>query len=227
MIRLKRRKRNKMYIARVIEDMSTRSGCWNFQKIGVFKKIDYKQDIITVLKSKKEEKVGEYIRDYSSFMRTFWAFQQNGLWYALYSKNYLATSVMSLPDCKWICGEEEDSPGGFCPVDFYVPEKSKGMWGFVAGCIWGDDWSTKIEYLDLSMISKGFIKRDNRFGYIILPENQNLCDAIDVEVEDFEEDKNGNRINEEYMISINIRESFREDGNCYRFNTFKKLKRKK
>lgn len=204
-----------MYIAMVTEDIPIKQGCWNFQRIGIYR-----------VENKKKEKVGEYIRDYSSFMKTFWAFQQNGLWYALYSKNYLATSVMSLPECKLICGEEEDNPRGFCPVDFYVPEISKGMYGFVAGCVWGDDWSMKIQYLDLSMITKGIIKRDDRFGHIILPENQNLRDAIEVELEDWEEDKDGNKINEEYMVSINIRETFRLDGNCYHFNTFKKPERR-
>lgn len=92
---------------------------------------------------------------------------------------------------------------GFCPVQLYVPdyddvhqdperefnkedehwdisdERPIGQFGFVAGCIWGDDaggW--KIQYLDLSKISSGEIKRDDRFGYIELPYNLKLKDAI-------------------------------------------------
>jgi hypothetical protein len=41
--------------------------------------------------------------------------------------------------------------------------------GFVAGCIWGDDSSWKIEYLDLSAVDKGEIRRHARFGYIEMP----------------------------------------------------------
>jgi hypothetical protein len=42
--------------------------------------------------------------------------------------------------------------------------------GFVSGCYWGDDSSWKIQYLDLSEVEKGIIKRDERFGYILLPD---------------------------------------------------------
>ncbi len=50
--------------------------------------------------------------------------------------------------------------------------------GFVAGCIWGDDSSWKIQYLDLSEADKGILRRDDRFGYIALPESMSLKDAI-------------------------------------------------
>jgi hypothetical protein len=46
--------------------------------------------------------------------------------------------------------------------------------GFVAGCIWGDDSSWKIEFLDLSEIASGVIKRDARFGYIEMPDRMSL-----------------------------------------------------
>ena len=52
--------------------------------------------------------------------------------------------------------------------------------GFVAGCVWGDDSSTKIQYLDLSEVDKGIIKRDNRFGYIEMPDALSLKQAIDL-----------------------------------------------
>ena len=52
--------------------------------------------------------------------------------------------------------------------------------GFVAGCIWGDDSSWKIEFLDLSQVEKGIIRRDDRFGYIELPAKMNLKEAIDM-----------------------------------------------
>lgn len=56
---------------------------------------------------------------------------------------------------------------------------SHEAFGFVAGCVWGDDSSWKIEYLDLSEASKGILKRDNRFGYIELPKDMRLHQAVD------------------------------------------------
>ena len=35
------------------------------------------------------------------------------------------------------------------------------MWG----CVWGDDSSWKVQYLDLTGIQDGVIRRDERFGY--------------------------------------------------------------
>ncbi|MBI3850461.1 MAG: hypothetical protein HY298_09335 [Verrucomicrobia bacterium] len=52
--------------------------------------------------------------------------------------------------------------------------------GFVAGCIWGDDSSWKIQYLDMSKAETGVLKRDDRFGYIALPDSIPLSQAIDV-----------------------------------------------
>jgi len=52
--------------------------------------------------------------------------------------------------------------------------------GFVAGCVWGDDTSWKIQFLDLSEADKGIIKRDQRFGYVELPRKMSLKDAIDM-----------------------------------------------
>ena len=52
--------------------------------------------------------------------------------------------------------------------------------GFVAGCVWGDDSSWKIEYLDLSAVEKGVIRRDARFGYIEMPDGISLKQAIDL-----------------------------------------------
>ena len=113
------------------------------------------------------EQVGSYERNYP-FMNTFHAFKSNGKWYALYSKHYTATRVMSLPDCKDLGGEEPSSVG-FCPVEYYVPNSEaigeeegqegniSGSFGFIAGCVWGDDTSLKLQYLDLSNIKNGLI----------------------------------------------------------------------
>lgn len=58
-----------------------------------------------------------------------------------------------------------------------------GKFGFVAGCMWGDDSSDKIEFLNLSRISEGIITRDARFGYLELPERLSLRDSLEISVE--------------------------------------------
>lgn len=56
----------------------------------------------------------------------------------------------------------------------YVP------FGFVSGCIWGDDWSWKVQFLDLSQVDEGIISREERFGYLPLPEKLSLKDSVDL-----------------------------------------------
>ncbi|HKH93282.1 MAG TPA: hypothetical protein VKA54_15870 [Gemmatimonadaceae bacterium] len=52
--------------------------------------------------------------------------------------------------------------------------------GFVAGCVWGDDNSWKVQYLDLSRAAEGILRRDDRFGYIELPDSFTLERAVDL-----------------------------------------------
>jgi hypothetical protein len=122
--------------------------------------------------------IGSYDRNHAGWgEKTFAPFSQDGRWYALYSSNYTATRVMELPSCKDLGGEEPHTHG-FCPVDYYVPyehaevEKAgdAGRFGFVAGCIWGDDSSWKIQFLDLSNIANGIVVRRETFGYVSMPE---------------------------------------------------------
>lgn len=90
---------------------------------------------------------------------------------------------------------------GFCPVDFYVPDlvtaynfKSAEQWdkffssvhnfaeefsknysgqfGFYSGCVWGDDSSWKLRYIDLSKISEGIVTDEEKFGYWELPDGK-------------------------------------------------------
>lgn len=230
----------KRFTAKEIEKISNGKGYWNSVLVGVFD---------------GEQKIGEYTRNYPFFVSgTFYAFELNDKWYALYSKDYTATRIMSLPDCKDIGGEEPAS-FGFCPVEFYVPEltgeiynpediepklanhdserwalkvqkdgyiryyfpdnadhpepdeakktayleerarshKAHSEWrernpfvtqfakfGFVAGCVWGDDSSWKLQFIDLSKADQGIIVRDDRFGYFELPSGVRLADAIEV-----------------------------------------------
>lgn len=55
--------------------------------------------------------------------------------------------------------------------------------GFVAGNYWVKDGPEVIHFLDLSQVEKGIIKRDERFGDLILPHKIGLADAIVVEAD--------------------------------------------
>src|SRR5262245_10694745 len=133
------------------------------------------------------EKVCEYERNYG-LLHTFEPFRQGGREFALISPQYTGTSVLDLATGR-VIAEEPVSPGGFCPVGFYVPDwwdlhdgsiipgseywKAESEWptgefGFVWGCIWGDDGSWKVQYLDLSQILQGVLRREERFGYVEL-----------------------------------------------------------
>lgn len=70
----------------------------------------------------------------------------------------------------WIWGPEKEMESGFVVLP---PQHA-----FVAGCYWGDDSSWKIQYMDVSRIDEGIIKRDERFGYIELPPGLTLKQAI-------------------------------------------------
>lgn len=43
-----------------------------------------------------------------------------------------------------------------------------GQWGIYSGCVWGDDSSMKLRYIDLSRIREGIVTADDRFGYFPL-----------------------------------------------------------
>lgn len=181
------------YFAKPTEKPS-KPGCWNVLTVEIWKRDPSLFDDPGV-------KIGEYERNYPSLFNTFHPFVQDGQVYALYSKDYTATRVMSLPDCKDICGEERDS-FGFCPTGYAVPYSTdecgcekfpceycgrkaqgedlfNGQFGFVCGCIWGDDSSWKIQYLDLSDLKNGKIKRESWMGYVEMGEgSENLRDYI-------------------------------------------------
>jgi hypothetical protein len=132
------------------------------------------------------EQICKYERRYS-MLHTFEPFRQGNREYALISRDYTKTAVLDLTSGE-VIAEEVDEPG-FCPVGFYVPdwwdinngsiipgskywdtdkEWPNGDFGFVWGCYWGDDSSWKVQYLDLSQIQQGLIKRQERFGYVEL-----------------------------------------------------------
>ena len=58
------------------------------------------------------------------------------------------------------------------PLDHEWP--SAGDFGFVWGCVWGDDSSWKVHHLDLPSVHDGVIRRDDRFGYLKLATDPKL-----------------------------------------------------
>lgn len=130
------------------------------------------------------EKIGSYRRNYPSLIDTFLPFMQGGHVFALYSPQYTITRLMRLPSCQDI-GGEEPCDEGFCPAEFfvpYVPERGLvGVWGFVSGCVWGDDSSWKVQYLDLSEAAQGVLRREARFGHLPTPRRLSLREAVNLE----------------------------------------------
>ncbi len=142
----------------------------------------------------------EFERNYS-LLQTFEPFRINGRDFALISRDYTKTAVLDLASGQIIAEEPEDPPGsGFCPVGFYIPDwwdvhdgsiiPGSPLWregyewprkpfGFVWGCYWGDDSSWKVQYLDLSGITEGVIKRAERFGYVELATTKYLSPSLD------------------------------------------------
>jgi hypothetical protein len=134
------------------------------------------------------EKVCEYERNLW-LGQTFEPFRQGSREFALISRDYTRTAVLDLGSGR-VIAEEIDSGGeGFCPVGFFVPdwwdvndgsiipgseywnadrEWPNGDFGFVWGCHWGDDGSWKVQYLELSRVRQGVVRREERFGYVEL-----------------------------------------------------------
>ena len=134
-------------------------------------------------------------------LQTFEPFRQGPREFALVSKDYTATAVLDLASGQ-VIAEENPSGAGFCPLGFYVPdwwdindgsiipgseywgtddEWPTGDFGFVWGCVWGDDNSWKVQFLDLSQIQQGILRRDDRFGYVELATEGYRSPCFDVE----------------------------------------------
>jgi hypothetical protein len=75
--------------------------------------------------------------------------------------------------------------------------------GFVAGCVWGDDNFWKVQYLDLFRARQGIVTREDRFGYIELPSGIKLANAIDMG--DFGDDPAEDY---SYEVTIAVRRTF-------------------
>lgn len=92
---------------------------WSVMNVEVFMKDgEWDVDNEKYKEGYTEKKIGEYKRNYHGMYDTFFPFIKNGKEYALYSKSYSETAVMSLPDCKHVA----ETKDGFCPVDYFVPD---------------------------------------------------------------------------------------------------------
>jgi hypothetical protein len=188
-----------------IEQVKNEPGTWNSNKISIYRDGNL---------------IGEYLRNYNNYgANTFYPFEINHEWYALYSPNYTATRVMKLhyDHIEDWCGEDP-AAHGFCPVEFYVPKYIHGNsnlsdsgfdyyfvdnidpeefeiglhepgfislnscnFGFMAGCVWGDDSSWKLRYIDLSQIPDKILTVTDKFGYWELPGSLELKECINMD----------------------------------------------
>ncbi|HEX7664214.1 MAG TPA: hypothetical protein VF407_06890 [Polyangiaceae bacterium] len=142
---------------------------------------------IDVFRRGEERPVARYERNHSGLYSTFEPFRQGTRELALISRDYRRTAVLDLATGEVVAEEKESDGEGFCPIGFYVPdwwdvndgsilpgseywtasnEWPGGDFGFVWGCVWGDDSSWKIQYLDLRRVREGIVLRDDRFGYV-------------------------------------------------------------
>jgi len=165
-------------------------GTWDSTSVRVFRRGSNAGELAPVC---------EFERNYS-LLHTFEPFRKSGRDFALISRDYTKTAVLDLTSGQIVAEETESTPGaGFCPVGFYVPDwwdlhdgsiiPGSPSWngdhewptepfGFVWGCYWGDDSSWKVQYLDLSGIADGVIKREERFGYLELATPNHLPPSL-------------------------------------------------
>lgn len=193
-----------LFKAEAISLDEIKPGCWNYLTVGVYRLVDGTEDYVQV--GSYQRNYSSLFNTFYPFVG------QDGNWYALYSKHYTATRIMRLPSCEDIGGEDgaqfgfcptdyyvpclsgfptspgDPKPGSSAPhSDFkaWLDRSYKVVqapFGFVSGCIWGDDSSDKVEFLDLSEAHHGKLIRDQRFGYHELPDGiSRLYKAVTVE----------------------------------------------
>ena len=82
-----------------------------------------------------------------------------------------------LPTGKTVTGwefHEEDAPSAETEFGAWVTVPT----GFVAGCIWGDDRSWKLQCIDIALAAQGRIERSERFGFVELPKSATLSASL-------------------------------------------------
>jgi hypothetical protein len=163
------------FAARVLGRIDNGKGYWESVRVGVFE---------------GDAPYGAYVRNYGSYgAETFSPFRQDGVWYALYAPDYTGTRALKLTGgmTDW-AGESRDE-FGFCPVQLWVPwEQNDGRWGFIVGCVWGDDCSWKVQVADLRRLADRELVRIAPFGYAPLVAGADTDDPQELALEDVVED---------------------------------------
>lgn len=105
-------------------------------------------------------------------------------------------------------GSEQKDEGGVCTevgnrkyqTQFdrceYLP------FGFLSGCVWGDDTSWKIRYIDLSQIEQKILTITEKFGYIELPDNLELPKCVQLDA--YRENQRNSWIRINHTTTFNI-----------------------
>lgn len=84
------------------------------------------------------------------------------------------------PEYKALCDKHDKEFNEW--LERHPYEDIQAPFGFVCGCVWGDDSSWKIEYLDLSRADEGILVREDRFGYVeMIGGSSALVDSIEVD----------------------------------------------
>jgi hypothetical protein len=81
---------------------------------------------------------------------------------------------------RWAGKREDGEEWTIHDVRFRLGPARYLPFAFIAGCIWGDDTSWKVELIDLRRVAEGKIERSPRFGHIELPHKMSLLDCIEV-----------------------------------------------
>jgi len=194
---------SRMYLAREVAKIDNGPGVSNSLRVGVFRKEgdreeqigEYRRDYHTLFRtfypfSRNGRDFALYsphytctrvmelpsCKDIGGEEKDAWGFCPVDYFVPSYMEYEFRTK-----DGRWIRVREHDSD---CftidnqPDHRLVTPVTYYDFGFVAGCVWGDDSSWKIQYLDLSRADSGSIRRDARFGYIRLPTHLHLDRAI-------------------------------------------------
>ena len=81
----------------------------------------------------------------------------------------------------WFETEAERTPDA--DTSDFLYDLTFGPWislntGFIAGCVWGDDSTWKLQVVDLSKATEGKVDRSARFGHLELARGMCLADSL-------------------------------------------------
>jgi hypothetical protein len=217
------------YIAKAIEKIENQPGAWNSIRVGVFRVEgdtetqigEYVRNYPTLFRTfchfvKDNKDFALYSPDYTATRvmelpscldiggeeRDFYGFCPTDY----YVPSFVETETVYATGETFRYHRNEPSPQSLVPYEengnrsYPVIPLTYYPFGFVSGCVWGDDSTYKIQYLDLREVEKGIIKREEKFGYIAMPEHLTLKQTIDISGYDDKDDS--------YDITIAIQKRF-------------------